>query len=104
MDKQVRPERKPQTTQKLYGAAGGADKRKSSARGRLLGRLTANLQHVREPQLRARLVASIEQLAQETREQDLTVTLLIYQALKLVRWRATDGKLSLAPSAALHLW
>jgi hypothetical protein len=33
-----------------------------SARGRLLGRLRANLQQVREPQLRARLVASIEQL------------------------------------------
>jgi hypothetical protein len=64
MDKQGRAERKPQT-QKLYCALGNAHKRKSSARGRLLGRLTANLQQVREPQLRARLVASIEQLAQK---------------------------------------
>jgi hypothetical protein len=60
MDKRARAERKPQTAQN--GAAGRADKRKSSARGRLLGRLRANLQQVREPQLRARLVASIEQL------------------------------------------
>jgi hypothetical protein len=52
---------------KLYSAAGHADEGKRSARARLLARLKANLLQVREPQLRARLVASIEQLAKEMR-------------------------------------
>jgi hypothetical protein len=54
-----------ETVQRPHGAAERAHKRKSSTRARLLGRLTTNLRQVREPELRARLAASIEQLAQK---------------------------------------